>query len=71
MPIVWRHLLSHYFKIFLTVLSVFVLLLLAIQLDEIAQFIVFSRDGWKIGRFFLQLIPYIIPIALPISSLLA
>lgn len=71
MPIVWRYLLKGYFQFFLLCILAFVSILLVIRFQEIALF-ASSGAGLKyIGIFSLYQIPYILPIAVPISSLIA
>lgn len=71
MPILWRYLLTHFLKV--TILSVFafVTILLAMQLDEIAHFAALGAPLPYILLFALYQIPYILPIAIPISCLIA
>ena len=71
MPIIWRYLLSQYFKVFFLCLTTFILVLLTTRLDEIAHFATFGPEGIYILLFTLHQIPYILPIAIPISSLIS
>lgn len=71
MPVLWRFLLANYFKVFcLSVLS-FLLLLLVTRLDEIAQFAALGAPLSLLGLFSLYQMLYILPIAIPVSGLIA
>jgi lipopolysaccharide export system permease protein len=71
MPIIWRYLLRGYFQFFLLCIFAFVAVLLVIRFQEIALF-ASSGAGLKyIGLFSLYQIPYILPIAIPVSCLIA
>jgi lipopolysaccharide export system permease protein len=71
MPIVWRFLLGHYTKIFILSLISFIAILLVNRLDEIARFISLGAPFYLVVRFTINQILYILPIAIPIASLLA
>lgn len=71
MPIIWRYLISHYCSITLFCVCAFVSILLTVRLDEIAHFIALGAPIAHVLRFTLYQIPYILPIAIPISSLVA
>jgi lipopolysaccharide export system permease protein len=71
MPILWRYLLVQYFKVFLLCLTTFIAILLTTRLDEIAHFATLGPQGLYILLFTLHQIPYILPIAIPISSLVS
>jgi lipopolysaccharide export system permease protein len=71
MPIIWRYLLSQYLKVFVLCLISFVAILLTTRLDEIAHFATLGSEGLLIIWFTLHQIPYILPIAIPISSLIS
>lgn len=71
MPILWRYLLRNYFKVLLLCLSSFVSVLLITRFKEIAQFASSGASFATVVLFTLYQIPYILPIALPISSLIA
>jgi lipopolysaccharide export system permease protein len=71
MPIIWRYLLAQYFKVVIFCSTAFVLLLLALRLEEIAHFATLGAEGLNVLRFIFYQIPYILPIALPISALIA
>lgn len=71
MPIVWRYLLIHYFKVLLLCLVGFIAILLTTRLDEIAHFATLGPEGGYILLFTLHQLPYILPIALPIACLIS
>lgn len=71
MPIVWRYLLGQYIKVFLLSLISFIAILLTTRLDEIAHFATLGSEGLLILWFTLHQIPYLLPIAIPISSLIS
>lgn len=71
MPIVWRYLLSNYFKVLILCVVAFIAVLLTTRLDEIAHFASLGPEGWYIVLFTLYQIPYILPIAIPISCLIS
>lgn len=71
MPIYWRYLLSNYFKVLCLCVAAFIAILLTTRLDEIAHFITLGSEGLYILLFTLYQIPYILPIALPLSCLIS
>lgn len=71
LPIVWRYLLSHYLKVLVLCIFAFIAVLLTTRLDEIAHFVTLGPEGYYILLFTLHQIPYILPIALPISCLIS
>lgn len=71
MPIVWRYLLGQYLKVFLLCLISFIAILLTTRLDEIAHFATLGSEGLLVLWFTFQQIPYILPIAIPISCLIS
>jgi lipopolysaccharide export system permease protein len=71
MPTLWRFLIRQYFSVLLLTLVAFIGILLVTRLDEIAHYAVLSGKPWQIFIFTLYQTTYIIPLALPISSLLS
>lgn len=71
MPIIWRYLLGQYTKVFFLCLLSFVAILLTTRLDEIAHFATLGSEGLLVLWFTMHQIPYILPIAIPISSLIS
>ncbi len=71
MPILWRYLLICYLRVFFLSVSSFVGVLFVLRFKDIARFAALSSDGVKTGLFILYQFPHILPIALPISALIA
>lgn len=71
MPIVWRFILGQYFKVLVLCVVSFIAILLTTRLEEIAHFASLGAQGQYVLWFTLHQIPYILPIALPISSLIS
>ncbi len=71
MPILWKHLLKGYFQLFFLCVSAFVSILLVVRFQEIALFASSGAKLHQIGLFSIYQIPYILPIAIPISCLLS
>ncbi len=70
-PILWRYLLRGYFQVFLLSVSAFISVLIVLRFSEIARFITSGAPTLKILAFALFQIPYILPIAIPISCVIA
>ena len=71
MPILWRYLLSQYFKVLILSACSFICVLLVTRLDDIAQFASLGADNSFVWWFALYQIPYILPIAIPVSCLIS
>jgi lipopolysaccharide export system permease protein len=71
MPIIWRYLLSHFLKVFIFCVIAFIAVLMTTRLDEIAHFATLGPEGIYILKFTLYQIPYILPIAIPVSCLIS
>jgi lipopolysaccharide export system permease protein len=71
MPIVWRYLIKDFLKISLACVFAFVAILLTMRMNEIAHFAALGAPLTTLLFFTLYQIPYILPIALPLSSLIA
>lgn len=71
MPILWRYLISYFLRITVTCILAFVAILLTMQLDDIAHFAALGAPLHYILLFTLYQIPYILPIAIPLSCLIA
>lgn len=71
MPIFWRYLLGHYFKVLILVILAFIAILLVSRLEEIAQFAALGAPIGRLAQFVFYQIPCILPIALPISCLIS
>lgn len=71
MPLFGRYLLKNYLKMLLLSAFAFIAILLVSKVQEIAQFASMGASPSFIARFILHQIPYILPIALPICSLIS
>lgn len=71
MPLLWRYLLSHYLKVFILCVVSFIAILLTLKLEEIAYFATLGPQAWHVFWFAVQQIPYVLPIALPVSALIS
>ncbi len=71
MPILWRYLLRSYFQTFLLCVCAFISVLIVLRFQEIARFA--TSGAPKLTTLFIALlqIPYILPIAIPVSCLIA
>jgi len=70
-PTFWKYILKNYLKIFFLSLSSFIALLLVTRLKEIARFTSLCIEKSDVIYFTAYQIPYILPLAIPISSLIA
>jgi lipopolysaccharide export system permease protein len=70
-PILWRYLLQGYLKVFLLSVCTFVSVLIVSRFKEIARFAALSGDLPKTGLFLFYQIPFILPLAIPISALVS
>lgn len=71
MPIIWRYLLRSYFQVFLLCVGAFISVLIVLRFQEIARFAASGAPKLKVLLFALLQIPYILPIAIPVSCLIA
>lgn len=71
MPIIWRFLIKAFLKITLATLLAFIAILLTMRLEDIAHFAGLGAPIYQLLLFTLYQIPYILPIALPLSCLVA
>lgn len=71
MPILWRTLIADFIKITCACTAAFVAILLTMRLDEIAHFATMGAPLHSLLVFIVNQIPYILPIALPLSSLIS
>ena len=67
MPIIWRYLLRSYFQVLALSVSSFIAILLVLRFQEIARFASSGTAQLKVLLFTLLQIPYILPIAIPVS----
>ncbi len=70
-PHAWSYLAKNYFKLFLLCLLSIVATMLVTRLQEIARFAAISPNFFAVVKFTLFQLPYLLPLALPISSLFA
>lgn len=71
MPLFWRYLLRNYFQGFFLCVGGFIAVLLVTRAQEIARLASLNSEFGHIILFILCQIPYILPIAMPISGLIA
>ncbi len=71
LPTIWRYLLRSYFQVLILCVSAFVGVLIVIRFQEIARFAASGAPLFKVVLFALLQIPYILPIAIPVSCLIA
>ncbi len=71
MPILWRFLLKSYFQVFLLCMTSFIAALFVMRFKDIAEFATLNSDGLSIFLFSLYQLPYILPLAIPISCVIA
>jgi len=71
MPILWRYLLKNYLQIFFLCVSSFVAILLVTRLQDIARFASLGSKWHMTLLFTLYQVPYMLPIAIAISALIA
>lgn len=70
-PIIWRSLIGQYLKVLFLSLGIFVALLLTLRLNEIAHFAAMGPNSFIILKFIALQIPYMLPIAVAVGSLIA
>lgn len=70
MPIIWRYLLRSFFQVLLLCVSSFIAVLLILRFQEIARFASSGTDKFKVLLFAFLQVPYILPIAIPVSCLI-
>ncbi|MCB1106494.1 MAG: LptF/LptG family permease [Chlamydiia bacterium] len=71
MPLFWRLLLRNYFQVFFLCVIGFISVLLVTRFQEIAHLAALNSQPGKIFLFTLFQVPYILPIAIPISGLIS
>ncbi len=70
-PIIWRSFITDFLKISVASVFAFVAILLTMRMSEIAHFIALGAPFPTLLLFTLYQVPYILPIALPLSGLIA
>ncbi len=68
---IWKYISKEFLKIFLLSIFVFIALLLVVRGQEIARFALLSPDLKSTLLFLLYQIPFILPLAVPISTLIS
>ena len=71
MTILWRYALQSYLRVFLLSVSTFITVLIVARFKDIARFTALAGSFGKTGLFIVYQIPTILPIAIPISALIA
>lgn len=71
MPILWRYLLRNYFQVFLLSVTGFISVLLITRFKDIARFAATGASSLNVLKFIGFQIPFILPLAVPISCLIA
>lgn len=71
MPLFGRYLLFNYLKVLLLSVLSFIAILIVSRLEDIAHFASLGAPPTYLARFVLYQVPYILPIAIPISCLLS
>ncbi len=71
LPLITAHLVKRYLKVLLFSLIAFIAIMMITRLDDIAKYSVFSPAKTDIFFFTLYQVAYIVPLALPIASLIA
>jgi lipopolysaccharide export system permease protein len=71
MPLLWRYLLRNFFQVFLLCVGSFISVLIVLRFQEIARFATSGAPKLTVVLFALLQIPYILPIAIPVSCLIA
>ncbi|NGX37158.1 MAG: hypothetical protein K1000chlam2_00311 [Chlamydiae bacterium] len=70
-PLLWRYLLRNYLQVFLLCVTGFISVLLVTRFQNIARFAATGAPKLYILKFILFQIPFILPLAIPISCLIA
>ena len=71
MPRIWRYLLRSYFQVFLLCMTSFIAALFVMRFKEIAEFATLNSDGFFIFLFSLYQLPFVLPVAIPVSCVIA
>jgi lipopolysaccharide export system permease protein len=71
MPIIWRYLISHFLSISTATVLAFIAILLTMRLDEIAHYASLGAPLGGLLIFIFHQMFYILPIAIPLSCLIA
>ncbi|MCB1108808.1 MAG: LptF/LptG family permease [Chlamydiia bacterium] len=71
MPILWKFLLGRFLRVLILCSMSFISVMLVMRLSDIAKFATQSSEASTVLLFMLYQVPYILPIAIPISCLVA
>src|SRR6185436_6527806 len=71
MPIIWKFLLKSYFRVFLLCMASFIAALFVMRFKEIAEFATLGAGGGAVFLFSLYQLPYVLPLAIPVSCVIA
>ena len=71
LPILWRYTITAYLKIFLLSVGTFISILMVSRFKEIARFAALSANWGKTALYGVYQIPFILPMAIPLSALIA
>jgi len=70
-PVFWRYILKSFFKFFSLSICGFISILIVTRLKEIGRFAALSSSFSSVLKFAIYQIPFMLPIAIPISCLIA
>jgi lipopolysaccharide export system permease protein len=70
-PLIWRYLLRHYFQVFILCMTSFIAALFVMRFKDVAEFATLNSDGLSIFLFSLYQLPYVLPLAIPVSCMIA
>lgn len=71
MPLLWKYLLRNYLKVLLLCVTGFISVLLVTRFQTVARFAATGASKLYVLKFVILQIPFILPLALPISCLIA
>jgi len=71
MPLLWRYLLRNYLKVFVLCVAGFISVLLVTRFQNIARFAATGASKLYVLKFIIFQVPFILPLAIPISCLIA
>lgn len=71
MPTLWRFLLKSYFKVFLLCMASFITALFVMRFKDIAEFAALGSSAGSVFLFSLYQLPYVLPLAIPVSCVIA
>lgn len=71
MPLLWRYLLRNYLQVFFLCVTGFLSVLLVTRFQDIARFAATGASKLYVLKFILYQMPFVLPLAIPISCLIA